>query len=662
MKEGKIPVYAVNLTSRADRKASVLKQFSDKFEFALNVVPAIEHERGAWGLWQTFRQIVEDEAASESEFFVFCEDDHVFTAEYSFPIFKECIEEAEKYGADILSGGMSWYLTPVQVCANMFRVEAFNGMQFTVIFKRFYSAILAFGAEDGCVLDQRLSQISQNLYVMYPYISVQRDFGYSDVTSQNNTPGRVPQLFENMQCRLRSLDSVLHFYKKAPGFKTDCPLNLEEMTIPAYVIHLPERREREESIREQFSKRTEFELHIVEACRDGVGATGLWKSIRSIVAKAEAAAEDVILICEDDHVFTPAYDKTRFLLQVWRAGMASSDILVGGIGGFGDFVHLGNELYWTDWFWCTQFVVIFRRAFIPILQAKFQSEDTADGILSSILPNKLVTYPFISIQKDFGYSDVTKANNQPGKITSYFIQAHEKASKYRLLTMMGREVDGHGQIPGEMQAYLDISQVKGLNIGCGGNMLPGWLNTDIKPQPGAYYMDAAQNFPLPDAVFDYVFSEHLLEHLSYEEGQRMLQECFRVLKPGGILRLSVPTLDFLMRLYEDPDTPLHQKYITWSLKQYAPAMYKDWHAENVCLSRTLVVNNFMRFWGHKMLYDCRLLKHLLTRQGFEEIEEKEVGKSDKPFLCDIECHGRVIPQWANLLETMTIEAVRPYTK
>ncbi len=59
----KINVYAANLLRRMDRRASLQKQFAGRSEFALRVVPAVEMDNGAWGLWQSFRQIVAEEAA-----------------------------------------------------------------------------------------------------------------------------------------------------------------------------------------------------------------------------------------------------------------------------------------------------------------------------------------------------------------------------------------------------------------------------------------------------------------------------------------------------------------------------------------------------------------------------------------------------------------------
>ena len=83
-----------------------------KDEFKLHIVPAFEHSNGAWGLWQTFYTIVSTEAEKNSPFFIFGEDDHIFTDNYTFDFLSKNIEDADSLGADILSGGMSWFDNP----------------------------------------------------------------------------------------------------------------------------------------------------------------------------------------------------------------------------------------------------------------------------------------------------------------------------------------------------------------------------------------------------------------------------------------------------------------------------------------------------------------------------------------------------------------------
>lgn len=208
----RINVFAVNLAYRTDRKEHIVNQFMDKPEFSLTVVPAIEHTNGAYGLWQTVRKIVRNEAEKRSEYFIFCEDDHTFTNLYSADFLHQSISHADTLGADMLSGGYSWFENVIQVSEQLFWADNFNGMQFTVVFHKFYQAILDADFGESVVTDISLSSISNNKFVMYPFISIQHEFGYSDVTSKNNEVGYVNGLFKYALQRLDILNKVRSFY------------------------------------------------------------------------------------------------------------------------------------------------------------------------------------------------------------------------------------------------------------------------------------------------------------------------------------------------------------------------------------------------------------------------------------------------------------------
>ena len=89
-----------------------------------------------------------------------------------------------------------------------------------------------------------------------------------------------------------------------------------------------------------------------------------------------------------------------------------------------------------------------------------------------------------------------------------------------------------------------------LNIGCGEHFHPAWANIDLAPQhPSITAHDVKTRLPFGDHSFDAVYHSHVLEHLSPESGQFCIQECYRVLKPGGVLRIVVPDLERIAELY-----------------------------------------------------------------------------------------------------------------
>ena len=84
--------------------------------------------------------------------------------------------------------------------------------------------------------------------------------------------------------------------------------------------------------------------------------------------------------------------------------------------------------------------------------------------------------------------------------------------------------------------YQRTHDLRKLHIGAGTLTLEGWLNTDVHPAGASNYLDATKRFPIADGTFDYVFSEHMIEHVPYCSGMTMLAECFRIARPGGKIR------------------------------------------------------------------------------------------------------------------------------
>src|SRR5215469_6344071 len=109
-----------------------------------------------------------------------------------------------------------------------------------------------------------------------------------------------------------------------------------------------------------------------------------------------------------------------------------------------------------------------------------------------------------------------------------------------------------------------------LNIGAGEHPLDGWMNVDIGGHPGTLRMDATKPFPFPNNEFSHIFTEHTLEHLPYGGAINCLIECHRTLTPNGVIRVSIPHIDMLIRLYNNRDEPFERSYIEWHCKNLSP--------------------------------------------------------------------------------------------
>lgn len=655
-----ISVYVPNLPYREDRRHSIDIQFNGKGIFCLHVVNAHDEKIGAWGLWQTFYTIVTTEAEKGSDFFIFCEDDHVFTSNYDERKFLQCILEAESLQADLLSGGMAVVKNPVLVTNNLFWVSSFNGMQFTVIFKRLYSRILNSKTIEGYTVDIHLSSLAKRKFVIFPYMSIQKEFGYSDVTLSNNEQGKVASFFRTTESQLAKLRHISDFYAKIPNDVVQMVFNTDitKCFISTYVINLKRREDRKRKIQQQFAGRREFSVTILEACEDINGAYSLWKSICKIVSLAKSAGEDYILICEDDHEFTKYYRKEIFLRQIMMASCMGAEIVNGGVGGFGNLVPVQYGLYWADWFWCTQFIVIYKDAYDKILRAHFGPRDTADGKLSEICTRKLVIAPFISEQQETGYSDVTSANNYGAMISRHFSESRRMLQHYFMATAIKQHHKTEFRETGcKIKDYLASGGIKALQLGCGKNMLSNWLNTDVAPWYGATFMDATQPFPIPDRSFNFVFAEHLFETLAPTSLENTLHECYRILADNGKIRIVVYSCEnIVMNILQKPYSDDFAAYINWSSAWYG----KDWTDSNLAQSNywsgSLALSSFMRRMGTSIMYDTPTLTRMLIKSGFTDIQKRSIGYSPFKELSGIEMHETFIPKQFYKEEIIIIEA------
>jgi predicted SAM-dependent methyltransferase len=207
-----------------------------------------------------------------------------------------------------------------------------------------------------------------------------------------------------------------------------------------------------------------------------------------------------------------------------------------------------------------------------------------------------------------------------------------------------------------IQDYLESENQKKLQIGCGSNVLSSWLNTDLNDQlEDVAFLDAGEQFPIPSDSFDFIYSEHMFEHLHLTQQINLIKESFRVLKKGGILRIATPNLVFLINLYTRPTDKNNKAYMDWTVRNSPYLNDVKNNILNEELFYCYVINNFFKAWGHQLIHDVNSLKELGLQYGFANVEECEVGQSTHVELQNIEKHGTIIPSEFNKLETMVIE-------
>lgn len=170
--------------------------------------------------------------------------------------------------------------------------------------------------------------------------------------------------------------------------------------------------------------------------------------------------------------------------------------------------------------------------------------------------------------------------------------------------------------------------------------------------------DIRERLPWADGTFTAVYASHVLEHMYLEHAQRLLKESYRVLQPGGVVRMVVPDLrasveDYLARRNVDgftgkvagldaPGDILNRRLL---FHDVAPA-----RTANPLMKYNHIMNSFH---NHKWMYDEENLALRLTEAGFKDVRRMGYGESRIDGILDVERRDRV--EGGNL----AVEGVKP---
>lgn len=91
-----------------------------------------------------------------------------------------------------------------------------------------------------------------------------------------------------------------------------------------------------------------------------------------------------------------------------------------------------------------------------------------------------------------------------------------------------------------------------LNIGCGVDIKPDFINLDRKDYGNNVVRDLRRGLPFSDNSIEYIYASNILEHVpSGDELLFVISECYRVLEPGGTIFINVPHQDSPQAFYPD---------------------------------------------------------------------------------------------------------------
>lgn len=164
-----------------------------------------------------------------------------------------------------------------------------------------------------------------------------------------------------------------------------------------------------------------------------------------------------------------------------------------------------------------------------------------------------------------------------------------------------------------ISAFLDTRQRPlMLNLGSGPRGLndPNWVNVDGFADRNVHFViDFSRPLPFADGTFDGVFCEHVVEHFSFVDGQRLCAEVARILKPGGCFRVIVPDAERIMRCYFEEPLELVGR-------------------RGGDMTPMEAVNSYFRQgYEHQFLYDWISLERMLAGAGFGGVARMQPGQT-----------------------------------
>jgi len=148
--------------------------------------------------------------------------------------------------------------------------------------------------------------------------------------------------------------------------------------------------------------------------------------------------------------------------------------------------------------------------------------------------------------------------------------------------------------------------------------------------PKIRLVDISRELPLSDNSVDFVYCSQALEHFEYWQTENILGEMYRILKPGGIVRVSVPDIDKMVQLYleENKDNPSdaarNLNLLWWGHE-------KDVKPENFLIKLS---HHFIR--PHQWQYNKASMEELLKKVDFRKITLRSFRRGRVPGLKGVE--------------------------
>lgn len=183
----------------------------------------------------------------------------------------------------------------------------------------------------------------------------------------------------------------------------------------------------------------------------------------------------------------------------------------------------------------------------------------------------------------------------------------------------------------DLRVRSERSGAQRVQFGCGKNKLEGWANFDRE-------VNIAKPLPFESGAVEFVFAEHVIEHVTHLQGIAFLREVLRILKPGGVLRVAFPDVT---RITPFNCAPMVEK----------AELKRERGAPDVWLA-------IMTQWGHQACWTRDSMLRALFAVGFDVVESRAYGQSGREELRGVDGHHLAVGLEVAALQTTILEACK----
>jgi predicted SAM-dependent methyltransferase len=212
-------------------------------------------------------------------------------------------------------------------------------------------------------------------------------------------------------------------------------------------------------------------------------------------------------------------------------------------------------------------------------------------------------------------------------------------AKFAVLKTLNYARNGHFIRRAVIKKYLDSHDERKLHL-ASTEPLAGFLNSQIL---GSAPIDITTRMPLPDQSFDLVYSSHLVEHIHRAQFSAFLDECHRILKPGGRNIIATPGLESMCKTIYGPNRADGQLLLERSAQYYGEKKQTGAHFFNL----------EFRDFGHRFLYDTELITAMADAAGYASVNQVENFALPDEAICEY-LKSKKPPRWDVLTQTYVL--------